>query len=232
MTTAVQEAMLEPVRAGLALLRLHLAEEESQVDDLRDLLSVQERDRAGRFARRDDAARYIVGHARLRQWLGRRLGIAPRALRFSENAYGKPMLDGLPSAPRFNLSHSGDWVLIAIDAHSPVGVDVEAIRPNMSRIDDFRGVLAPEEQLWLDRLPAGERARAFARTWVRKEAYIKAIGEGMSRDLKSIAIVDDADGGARLLYDANAAPAGGPWLLVDVMVDASHAACLAYRGDV
>ena len=54
----------------------------------------------------------------------------------------------------------------------------------------------------------------------------------MSRDLKSIAIVDGSHEGAELLYDRNPAPAGGPWLLVDVPVDASHAGCLAYRGDV
>ncbi len=228
----METALHESERAGLTLLRLHMVEEESHVDDLWDLLSVAERDRARRFARRDDAARYIVGHARLRQWLGRRLRIAPRALRFTQNAYGKPMLDGLPSPPHFNLSHSGDWVLLAIDEHGPIGVDVETIRPNMSQIDDFRSVLAPEEQHWLDRLPPGPRAQAFARTWVRKEAYIKAIGEGMSRDLKSIAIVDGADGHASLLYDENPAPAGCAWHLADVKIDAAHTACLASRGDV
>jgi 4'-phosphopantetheinyl transferase len=209
-----------------------MVEEEPHVDELWGLLSAEECDRARRFARRDDAARYVVGHARLRQWLGRRLHVAPQSLRFVENGHGKPMLDAPPSPPCFNLSHSGDWVLIAIDENHPVGVDVEAIRPNMAAIDDFRGVLAPEEQDWLDRMPAGERAQAFARTWVRKEAYIKAIGEGMSRDLKSIAIVDGPDDGVTLLYDRNPTPTHGAWRLVDVAVDDSHAACLAHRIDV
>lgn len=222
----------ESVRAGLTLLRLHMPDEEPHLDDLWDLLSMEERDRARRFVRRDDAARYVVGHARLRQWLGGRLHIAPRCLRFIENKHGKPMLDALPSPPLFNLSHSGDWVLIAIDESNAVGVDVEAIRPNMAEIDDFRGVLAPEEQDWLDRLPADERAQAFARTWVRKEAYIKAIGEGMSRDLKLIAIVDGSDRNPALLYDRNPTPTHGAWRLVDVRVDGSHAACVAHHDDV
>jgi 4'-phosphopantetheinyl transferase len=142
------------------------------------------------------------------------------------------MLDAPAAPPRFNLSHSGDWVLIAIDEKRAVGVDVEAIRPNMAAIDDFRGVLAPEEQGWLDQLPTTERAQAFARTWVRKEAYVKAIGEGMSRDLKSIAIVDGPDGEAALLYDGNPTTECGPWRLADVPVDESHAACVAYRDHV
>jgi 4'-phosphopantetheinyl transferase len=221
----------EPTPAGLTLLRLRMVEEEPHMDELWGLLSGEERDRARRFARRDDAARYVVGHARLRQWLARHLRVAPRSLRFVDSRHGKPMLDALPSPPRFNLSHSGGWVLIAIDENHPVGVDVEAVRPTMAAIDDFRGVLAPEEQDWLDRLPSGERAEAFARTWVRKEAYIKAIGEGMSRDLKSIAIVDGPDGGPALLYDGNQTPTHGAWRLVDVTVDESHAACLAYRSD-
>lgn len=229
MTSVVQAASRGTARAGLTLLRLRMADEDPHLEGLMGLLGQEELDRARRFARRDDAARYIVGHARLRQWLGRHLGVAPRSVRFVENKHGKPMLDAPAPSPCFNLSHSGDWVLIAIDERHPIGVDVEAVRLNMAQIDDFRGVLAPEEQHWLDRLPARERARAFARNWVRKEAYIKAIGEGMSRDLRSIAIVDAPDGRPCLLYDRNPTPAGGTWQLVDLTVDDSHVACLAYH---
>jgi 4'-phosphopantetheinyl transferase len=232
MTAVVNTPVGDSLRAGSTLLRLHMPEEEPHLDHLWPLLGAEERDRARRFARCDDAARYIVGHARLRQWLGRHLRVAPQALRFAANRHGKPMLDGLPCSPCFNLSHSGSWVLIAIDESGPVGVDVETIRPNMAQIDDFRAVLSPEEQHWLDRLPAAERAQAFARTWVRKEAYVKAIGEGMSRDLRSISIIDGSDGSPSLLYDDNAEPTCGDWRLVDLTIDESHAACMAYRGDV
>lgn len=227
----VVSASRDPVRTGLTLLRLSLTQHEPLADNLWAVLDPQERERAHRFLRRDDAARYIVGHARLRQRLGARLGVAPQDLQFTENIHGKPMLDGLTCAPHFNLSHSGDWVLIAIDEHDPVGIDVEAVRPNMSQIDDFRGVLAPEEQEWLDRMPADERARAFARTWVRKEAYVKALGEGMSRELRSIAVVDGPHGHPVMLYDRNTSGNDPSWRLADLTIDDAHVACLAYHGD-
>lgn len=228
---AVPSASSDLVREGLTLLRLNLTDQEPQADRLWALLDAEERERSNRFVRRDDAARYIVGHAMLRQWIGSRLRVAPRDLQFTENMYGKPMLDGLTSPLHFNLSHSGQWVLVAIDECAPVGIDVEVVRPNMARIDDFRGVLAPEELEWLDLMPAADRAQAFARTWVRKEAYIKALGEGMSRNLKSIAIVDGQDRHPVVLYDRNPSRGDQAWRLVDLEIDEVHVACLAYHGD-
>jgi 4'-phosphopantetheinyl transferase len=191
-----------------------------------------ERQRAARFRMELDRARFVIARSSLRQLLAKRLGVAARDIEFAVNPFGKPCLRDARVALHFNTSHSGDWVLHAIDSAAPIGVDVEAVRAELADIDQFRWVLSPEERAFLDEVPASHRAHAFAKVWVRKEAYVKALGEGLSRPLPDISIAVDATDRPRLLYDRNAAGSLARWQFEDVEVDAQHVACLVYRADV
>jgi 4'-phosphopantetheinyl transferase len=225
----ISERAAAPTRRSL--VRLRLDEESAHFDRLWRLLSEAERRRALRFARKADMRRFVIGRGRLRELLAPHIGQSPADLRFRANAFGKPLLDVTGPAPHFNLSHSGDWILVAIDEQAPVGVDVECVREEMAQIEQFHRVLSTEEQCWLAAQPASLRALAFARTWVRKEAYVKALGAGMSCNLESIAIVDGPGAGPRLLYDRNDVAPDTRWSFVDLTLDGRHVGCLVHRLD-
>ncbi|MGZ8212116.1 MAG: 4'-phosphopantetheinyl transferase family protein, partial [Burkholderiales bacterium] len=186
--------------------------------------------RASRFRSDADRARFVVARSSLRHLLATELGVENRELEFCENAFGKPFLLK-PAVPmHFNTSHSGAWVLHALDTVAPVGVDVELVQPGFANTEDFERVLSPEERLQIAGSPETIRATAFARAWVRKEAYVKALGEGMNRTLAHISIGEDSAGRPRLLYDRNPARSTFCWQFEEIEIDAKHVACVVYGG--
>lgn len=212
--------------------KLRVSAEMSRIDEHWQRLDTAEQQRATRFRIEADRARFVVARSSLRQLLAERIGVAARQIEFVENRFGKPCLREAHPTLHFNTSHSGDWVLHAIDNAAPVGVDVEAVRAELADIDQFKWVLSAEELASLLDTPTMDRAHAFAKVWVRKEAYVKAVGEGMSRSLPDISITVDANGQARLRYDRNAHGSPACWRFVNIEVDAHHVACLVCRGDV
>jgi 4'-phosphopantetheinyl transferase len=159
---------------------------DDQRDECRDLLSEEERARAERFVFDWLRRRYIVAHGRMRSILGRHIGIPARELRFEATQHGKPFLDPTFDT-HFNLSHSGELAILAIGA-TELGADVELIRPLENFENVATGFFSEREVAELHRYPAPERLRAFYRCWTRKEAYIKAIGEGLSIPLGSFVV--------------------------------------------
>lgn len=115
------------------------------------------------------------------------LGIRNTALVFSNNEFGKPLLEGHPDC-HFNLSHSGDVVLCAFD-NRPVGADVEKIRDRGLEIAER--FFSKMEYDRLNRKSVIERAEAFVDLWTLKESYIKALGKGLSKSLGSFSIFPD-----------------------------------------
>lgn len=213
--------------------RARMCVEATHIDTHWRHLDQTERLRAARFRAESDRLRFIVARSSLRQLLGRRLGLPAHEIAFASNAFGKPILRNARAPLHFNVSHSGDWVLIALDAAAPIGIDVEAIRPELACLDDFDSVLSARELHFLRALPPARRAAAFARIWVRKEAYVKALGEGLNRGLRDIDVDMDALH-MRPYEDAYAPPTRAPagWRFEDVRLDAQHAACLVRRNDV
>lgn len=140
------------------------------------------------------AERLLLAHAAVRLLLGAALGHDPRALRFVRRCgecgavgHGKPYLDGPADTAQldFSLSHAGDLALVAIARGRRIGVDVEAI----ARAGDptlAAEFLAPGEQQAIASLPPVERARAAARSWTRKEAFLKGHGRGITGDLRAL----------------------------------------------
>ncbi len=150
------------------------------------LLSADERDRANRFRFAMHRNRYISGRATLRIILGRFAGTAPERLTFEYTQFGKPFLPD--SRIRFNLSHSEDLAVLAVTFDREIGVDVERIQQQKDLLDIAERFFAVPEREALRSLPVSDRAAGFYRCWTRKEAYIKARGDGLSLDLNSFVV--------------------------------------------
>jgi len=149
--------------------------------------SADERSRASRFRIPLHRRRFLTGRGLLRELLGEYVRIHPSKIEFAYGIYGKPILTPEVSAPHFNVAHANDLALYAIAA-SPVGVDVEAI----AELTDARMIaesfFAPDEVRELEGVPEPLFLRSFYACWTRKEAYVKAIGRGMSESLSSFAV--------------------------------------------
>jgi 4'-phosphopantetheinyl transferase len=190
-----------------------------------DVLSSAEQGRAARFAFARDRRRFAVSHLALRSILARYLGAEPAALAFAPRGAGKPRLVG-SSDLSFNLSHSGERALVAVARGREVGIDIEQLR----ELDDPERLAescfaASELRAWRG-LARAERTQAFFATWTRKEAYLKARGDGLARPLGSFEVPVGRDVSPRLLGDAEDAGAAAHWRFFDVDVGPSYAATL------
>jgi 4'-phosphopantetheinyl transferase len=148
-------------------------------DSLWALLSVDERARAALFFREADRARFSIGRSLLRHLVGGYTGVDPRALVFGSTQEGKPALEDGNGALRFNVSHSGDVILLAFGLESDLGVDVEQQRADVN-IDDLARTCfsLPERAAIFSGRDAARRR--FFEYWAAKESWIKADGRGMS----------------------------------------------------
>lgn len=224
----------QPERFALASDEVHLwlatlEASSEQLTAYEQLLSCDERERAARFCFPRDRDRYVVGRGLLRVILARYLGIAPLELRFAYNAYGKPELatEGGAQSLRFNLSHSHGLVLYAVARGRELGVDIERVRPEMATEAIARHFFSPQEVRALMALPPHARTDAFFRCWTRKEAYLKARGEGLSLPLDSFE-VSLAPGEPAVLLRAPGPPQEcDRWSLRDVPVPRGYAAAIA-----
>lgn len=174
--------------------------------------------RADRYRQAADQLRFLYGRLLVR-WVGAGLtGYPARAVPLETGPYGKPDLEA-HTGWHINLTHAGDWVLLAVDRH-PIGIDVENTRPDLPIDTLLPTVCSLDEQI---RVRADvEPARVFLRLWTRKEALLKGIGRGLVDDLRAI---PSLDGRSRLppgLTDRN-------WQVQSFAVDSAHPAALAYQ---
>lgn len=155
-----------------------------------ELLSPAERRHAAGFRFERDRDRYVHMHVTLRRVLSCYMGVAPAAISFHENDYGKPYV---PGDIEFNMSYSVDLGLIAVARH-PVGIDIEKVGPPAVTPEMIEVVFGPAERETLPGAFAGHPADccsptlvdAFFRGWVRKESVVKAIGKGVSFPLERV----------------------------------------------
>jgi 4'-phosphopantetheinyl transferase len=160
------------------------------VDRLVPLLSVDERERAGRFHFRRDAMRWIAARAALREILGGCLDADPRAVAFTYGDKGKPALAAPASGLdlQFSLAHSAHLAAYAVTVGCPVGVDVERLRPLPDMDQIAERTFSRRECTALRGLPVALRPAGFFNCWTRKEAYIKAVGLGLSYPLERFSV--------------------------------------------
>jgi len=147
------------------------------------MLLPAELERAGRFRFAIDAERYIVRRGKLRELLGARLGCQPRDVPLSWNSFGKPIVRGTDL--RFNLSHSRGVALYVFARNAEIGCDIEWRRPELAREEVAERFFSARELESLRAAPRNRWVEAFFNCWTRKEAFIKALGFGLSYPLKA-----------------------------------------------
>lgn len=178
-------------------------------------LSSDEQARAARFLFERDRRRFIICRGILRAILGRLLQIQPAQIRFTYGHHGKPALAELPVTGElhFNLAHSEDLAVFAVSRIRGIGIDVERRRP----IDDAESIadrfFSTHESRQLKSLPAQKKQDGFFNLWTRKEAWLKAAGEGLGEMLNQIEVSLHPDEPARLLSIFNDPKAAAGWSL-------------------
>lgn len=200
-------------------------------------LSEDELARAGRFRFEDDRRRYVASRGALRRLLGAYLAENPASLRFSYTAEGKPGL--VPPAPvresddrklSFNVSHSHELAVVAVNRTLRIGVDVEQVRT----VEDIDGLasrfFSEEERSALASLDATERTEAFFRCWTRKEAYVKATGVGVGAALDRFTVSLLPGARPQLLRTHDEPEEAGRWRMEDLPCEAGYIGAVIVEG--
>ncbi|MGW7365727.1 MFS transporter [Streptomyces sp. NPDC054841] len=217
---------LTALAVGAAELHLWLLRPPGSVRELpTGELDVNETRRAAALRRPSDRLLYVAAHIGLRRIMAAYTGIAPDRLSFGREPcpgcgapHGRPVLRDTPDAPQFSLSHSQGLALIAVAAVR-LGADVQKI-PSTQTTELCLPALHPAERLELRRLPAQDRNLAFARLWVRKEAYLKGLGTGLTRGARTDYLGE---------YAAGERPPG--WLVRNLPAGPGHVAAAALPVD-
>ncbi|MBI3896806.1 MAG: 4'-phosphopantetheinyl transferase superfamily protein [Gammaproteobacteria bacterium] len=186
---------------------------ESEVTILQELLSTDEQERAQRFLRAQHRQYFTVARATLRRLLGFYLGIDPRHVRFSYNAFGKPALAESTDL-QFSVSHSSKVAVYAFTRGREVGIDVERVRADFQCEPIAQRFFAAAEYQALCNVAPALRPQAFFAGWTRKEAFIKAVGQGLSYPLDQFEVSLTPGAPAQLLRigaDPNAAKDWSLW---------------------
>jgi len=195
---------------------------------MRPLLSAAERAQADRYHAEIHRVRYAVAHGWLRRILARYAGGPPASLAFGAGPNGKPFLaDPAHAALHFNLAHSGALGLVAV-SRAPVGVDVEAWDRTVEYLDLAEHFFSPSERVALGALAHDLVAlgAGFFAAWSRKEAYLKATGDGITRGLHHFDVTLGPDEPAALLADRLDAAATRRWAMTALDVGPGYSAAL------
>ena len=195
------------------------------------LLSTEEQQRASRFRFSRDRERFAAARAWLRVLLGSYLNVAPGTLNFSYTEHGKPSLNGLhaPEDLHFNISHSDQVVLFGVTLGHAIGVDVERVRYDFEVVSIARRFFSTAEQKAFSALPGTQHHHAFFDCWTRKEAYVKAVGEGLSHPLHQFDVSLSPGTSTGLLSTRPDPDEVKHWTLAAVDIDPGYSAAVAVR---
>lgn len=189
-----------------------LTADAAEHDRLSIFLDEAERARAARFVSETHQWQFRVAHGRLRELLAPYVGAAPSELRFGAGSHGKPELLATSPVPYFNLSHTGALAALAVSLTHPLGIDIEAERMVTDNLAER--YFAREEIEALAGLSLDEQRAAFFRCWTRKEAVVKAVGDGLAMPLTSF-VVDIADAPERPLVRGPRDDDGAQWRILN-----------------
>lgn len=224
------------------LWKLNLNEPDTPLGRFLEWLSTEELERAENYSYEDSRQDFILSRTALRYLIGQYLGCPPGEIQFTYNPYGKPDID-LPEGGRrlkFNLAHSGRFAVLAFAWDSRVGVDIELLSRRVDLEIMIPRVLSPEERDIFQSIPLDQQKLAYLSAWTQKEAYLKAIGSGLTRSLDQISVnillgkagllKDDRSVGV-LRSDKKSSQSGGGWHLCNFEVQPGLVGTLAVEGD-
>ncbi len=230
---SLREELILPPEGAVHLRVAALDGGTHPVERGRALLSPDERATAEAYLFPKDRARYIAAHVFLRSVLGAYLRIGPETVRLARGPNGKPMLAGgcYPSVDiRFNLSHSKGCAVCAVAWGREVGVDVERLRPFRDAERMIERVLSPGELDVYRTLAPEARDGALLRVWTRKEAYLKASGEGITRPMRDVEVVLNPQRPAALLAVGGNRQAVARWSMHEAVPAAGFVCAVVVEG--
>lgn len=213
---------------GLQLWRASLDQPADEVARLFDLLAPVERSRAGMFHHERDRRRFVVVRGILRTLLGECTSTPPDRVVLGVLPGGKPVLaaGAYPHCIHFNLSHCGDVALFAF-ADREVGIDVERLAPSDDMARVATHFFSSTETVRFNQLSGIEQTRFFFRTWVRKEAYLKATGDGFAIEPALLTVASSTTGGVSLQNADGTQITDGRYVVHDVDDVDEHVAAVA-----
>ncbi|MDX6529270.1 MAG: 4-phosphopantetheinyl transferase [Blastocatellia bacterium] len=211
--------------------RVSLDQNPDRISESNEILSADERDRAARFHFAKDRNQFIEARAALRLLLSRYLELSPRELTFSFGSHGKPALaQELSNNLRFNLSRRHGLALVAFASNREIGVDVELVRNDLALFEAAENFFSATESAAWRSLPADLQVRGFYNCWTRKEAYIKARGEGLSFPLRQFDVSLAPGEPARLIEVRGDTSEADRWTLHELPVNEGYVGALAIEG--
>lgn len=200
--------------------RINIRTNSPMLDDFRLILRTDEVARANRYVQEKDSNRFIISRGALRHILGRYLSRPAASIELGEGINKKPMvLNPADSGLHYNVSHSGDWILIAV-AGSEIGIDIEFVNPVFDFDEVMPDIFMPDEVQFVKQADVAAR---FFKLWTRKEALAKATGKGLDENFSSI---PGLDGEHEINNDA---VTEADWQVTSFVLDAHHVGSLAYE---
>ncbi|MHA4844102.1 4'-phosphopantetheinyl transferase family protein [Flavitalea antarctica] len=211
--------------------RADLEIDERTKTSLLTLLSPDEKNRAQKFRFAKDSRNFIAARGILRLLIGKYLAINPAEFSFQYSKFGKPGIAN-NNTLHFNISHSQNIALFAFSKRFNIGVDVEFVNPDIEVRDIARNFFSTNEIRKLLALPGNQQALGFFNCWTRKEAFIKAVGEGLSFPLDKFEVSLEPDKPAALLATDWDPEEVSKWSVYSLFPGANFVGCLVIEGFV
>lgn len=205
---------------------------DEQFISLQGILSADEAQRAGKYYFEHDRMRFVLSRGLLRLIMSRYLDVEPGTISLCYNHFGKPELASISGGNtiQFNISHSGKLVLYAITCGHRVGIDVERIRHFQEAEEIVERFFSAGEKMKFRSLPEDISDRTFLTYWTRKEAYVKALGEGLSYPFHSFCVAYPFGEQGRLIQNLPCREESIVWSIADISIDPQYIAAIAVEG--
>lgn len=221
----------DPCSGGASVWLCDIRSSPARMEGFEATLSAAERERAARFRLADDRLRFVASRGLARALLGAALDAEAALVPIIADSAGRPTVStsGSRAAVTFSVSHAGDLALVAISRDCEVGVDVEFKRSGLPFLDLARTAFASGGQEALTALPKAELPEAFYTLWTRREALLKALGQGLTVPADEVEVSAMVDAVPRVMRVPGGYGAASGWMLHDLQLPDGYLGALALR---